>query len=81
MGNLAASLVARFNLLRSLADLDEAITLGRNALELCPEGHSDRAHSLGNLAISLGTRFSQLGSLADLGEAIAPDCNALELLP
>ncbi|KAG1862739.1 hypothetical protein DFJ58DRAFT_869767 [Suillus subalutaceus] len=53
-----------------LADLDEAIQFHRDALVLCPPGHSGRFSSLNNLAVSLRVRVEQRGVLADLDEAI-----------
>ncbi|KAG2113242.1 CHAT domain-containing protein [Suillus cothurnatus] len=52
-----------------LSDLDECIELHRDALLLCPPGHSDRSQSLDNLAISLGGRFLQQGVPSDLDES------------
>ena len=49
-----------------IADLEEAITLGRVALELRPPGHSGRALTLCNLADNLRRRFSKLGATADI---------------
>src|ERR1700679_4235683 len=51
-------------------DLDEAISLHRDALELQPAGHPNRSDSLNNLAVSLTTRFEQSGERQDLDEAI-----------
>ncbi|KAF8431491.1 CHAT domain-containing protein [Boletus edulis BED1] len=64
-----------------MADLDEAIVLGREALELCPQGHPDRSTSLIDLGVCLSTRYKQLGEMADLDEAIVLGREALELCP
>ncbi|KAI9463831.1 hypothetical protein HD554DRAFT_2316040 [Boletus coccyginus] len=85
---LACLFYARFEQLGSLSDLDEALALEhnctfleRNTLELRPQGHPDRAHSLNNLASSLHSRFQQFGLLFDLDEALSLARNALELRP
>ncbi|KAF8431483.1 CHAT domain-containing protein [Boletus edulis BED1] len=64
-----------------MGDLDEAIVLRREALELCPQGHPDRSTYLNSLANSLSTRYKQLGATADLDEAIVLAREALELCP
>ena len=53
------------------ADLEEAITLGRAALDLHPPDHSYRAVTLNNLGGYLGDRFIKFGENADLEEAIS----------
>jgi CHAT domain-containing protein len=63
-----------------ISDLEEALTLERNALELLPQGHPDRARSLDNLARYLHARFHQLRTLSDLEEALALQRNVLEVL-
>ncbi|KAF8546094.1 hypothetical protein OG21DRAFT_1491587 [Imleria badia] len=64
-----------------LSDLEEALALERNALELFPEGHPGRSTSLSYLALYLHSRFKQLRMLSDLEEALALERNALELFP
>ena len=71
----------RFKQLGTLSDLEEALALERNALELHPQGHPQRATSLGNIALYLYSRFKQLGMLSDLEEALALQRNVLELCP
>ena len=55
---------------RAIQDLEEAIVLEREALDLRPQGHPLRSTSLNNLATSLSTRFKQLVAVDDLHEAI-----------
>jgi CHAT domain-containing protein len=64
-----------------MQDLDEAIVLDREALNLRPQGHPDRSMSLNNLALHLSTRYDQLGAMQDLDEAIVLDREALNLCP
>ena len=81
MVDLAGLLYTRFEQGGTISDLEEALALERNILELRPQGHPDRATSLGNLATSLHSRFQQLGTLSDLEEALSLERNALELRP
>ena len=61
--------------------IDEAIVLDREALELCPPGHSKRFDSLTQLATDLNDRYDQLGASGDLEEAIVLSRAALDLCP
>ncbi|KAF8810350.1 TPR-like protein [Phlegmacium glaucopus] len=62
-------------------DLNEAISLNRQALELFPSPHLNRSTSLNNLANLLLTRFKHGGQKNDLDEAIFLNEQALELFP
>ena len=62
-----------------LSDLDEALALERNTLELRQHGHPDRAVTLGGIANELHARFTQLGMMSDIDEAIALERDALQL--
>jgi hypothetical protein len=53
-----------------MEDLDGVIVLDREALDLRPQGHSDRSWSLNNLAFYLSTLYPQLGVMEVLDEAI-----------
>ena len=77
----AHSLVAKFEQGGGSNHIDEAIILDREALELCPPGHPQRAVSVAWLAIHLSDRFDQLGARRDLEEAIVFDREALEFRP
>ncbi len=82
LNNLATSLTTRFDQSGEQEDLDEAISLHRDALEeLRPAGHPTRSTSLNNLAISLATRFKQSGEQEDIDEAIPLLRHPLELQP
>ncbi|KAF8436265.1 hypothetical protein L210DRAFT_989995 [Boletus edulis BED1] len=69
--SLATHLSTRYKQLGVVGDLEEAIALGRQALELRPEGHPNRSTSLNNVAADLSARYKQLGGTEDLDEAIA----------
>ena len=64
-----------------MEDLNEAVVLDREALDLRPKGHPDRAMSLNNLAIDLIIRYEQLWGVEDLDEAIVLVREALDLRP
>jgi tetratricopeptide (TPR) repeat protein len=81
LNNLALVLSKRFDKTGQLADLEEAIVLNREALELLPPPNPDRSISLNNLALVLSKRFDKTGQLADLEEAIHLRHEVFELLP
>ncbi|KAI6040826.1 hypothetical protein EDC04DRAFT_2602066 [Pisolithus marmoratus] len=71
----------RFRKNGEVAELDEAITLYRSALELRPHGEnvSDRIRSLHHLALCLSYRYIARGLVEDLEEAITLGRAALKL--
>jgi hypothetical protein len=62
-----------------MADLEEAVSLHREALELRPSPHPHRSDSLYDLAISLHDMFKVTHVLSDLQEAITCREELLEL--
>src|SRR5438270_72442 len=70
LNNLAVCLSSRFDLQKSVTDLEEAISHHRAALEFRPIGHPDRSYSLKTLASCLESRFGSQRIVADLDEAI-----------
>ncbi|KAI6038384.1 hypothetical protein EDC04DRAFT_2896406 [Pisolithus marmoratus] len=64
-----------------VSDLEEAVTLGRAVLELCPPGHRDRATFLYSLASYLQRRFKKRAMMHSLDEAIELHREALALPP
>jgi tetratricopeptide (TPR) repeat protein len=62
-----------------MRDLEEAISMYREALELRPSSHPDRLDSLHNLGDALSARHRRTGIMADLEEAISLHREALEL--
>ncbi|MFE3188033.1 CHAT domain-containing protein [Nocardia sp. NPDC059240] len=69
LSNLGAALRVRFERAGALADLDEAVRVGRRAVE-APSDHPNRGACLANLAGTFGTRFTRTGVMADLDSAI-----------
>ncbi|MCX4529289.1 tetratricopeptide repeat protein [Streptomyces sp. NBC_01551] len=81
LSNLGSALGARFEWLGAAADLDEAVRVGREAVEATPTGHPNRAMCLSNLGIALRIRFEWLGAVADLDEAVRVGREAVEATP
>ncbi|KIM73862.1 hypothetical protein PILCRDRAFT_80603 [Piloderma croceum F 1598] len=81
LSNLASALRLRFEHSGQCDDLDRAISLYRDLLELLPATRPDRSSDLNNLAAALNIRFNQLGLREDLDEAISFHRDALELRP
>ncbi|KAI5992102.1 hypothetical protein EDD15DRAFT_2368366 [Pisolithus albus] len=81
--NWNVALPGRFLKERKIGDLNEAITLHRDALKLRPvedEG-GDRSDSLHELAFRLFLRYETLGTVDNLEEAVALGREALALRP
>ncbi|KAL8364557.1 hypothetical protein RB595_003713 [Gaeumannomyces hyphopodioides] len=64
-----------------MADLEEAIRVGREAVDAAPLDHPDRAGRLNNLGVRLGDRYSRTGAMADLEEAIRIGKEAVDATP
>ncbi|KAG1747017.1 CHAT domain-containing protein [Suillus occidentalis] len=77
---LSQALETRFQQCGSIDDINETIQLRREAVSLCPQGHSNRSLYLNDLAVSLSQhRFKQQGNSNDLDEAISLHEEALRL--
>ncbi|KAG6332696.1 hypothetical protein ID866_6393 [Astraeus odoratus] len=72
---------SRYEAHGKMGDLEEAISLHQQALELCSVGHPNRSSSLGSLANCMQSRYESQGALEDLEEAISLHQQALELCP
>ena len=73
--------MTQFERSSQLKDLEEAISLHREALDLLLASHPRRSGSLNNLASASKTRFELSGHLEDLEEAISLHRGALESFP
>jgi hypothetical protein len=71
LNNLGTALLSRFEITRSIDDLNRAIRIIEQALAFTPEDHSDRVGILNNLESVLQSRFEMTGSMNDLNQAIA----------
>ena len=81
LSNLGVALRRRFDRTGALADLDEAITVGRQAVTLTPTDHPELGMYLSNLGIALQARFERRGAQVDLDEAITVGRQAVTLTP
>ncbi|RXW12880.1 hypothetical protein EST38_g12975 [Candolleomyces aberdarensis] len=81
IADLALAVQYRSDQTRSPSELEESISLHRQAVELQPFSHPDRSFSLGNLGTALLARHRRTGTMADLEEAISLLREALELRP
>ncbi|KAJ7903211.1 hypothetical protein B0H13DRAFT_1882169 [Mycena leptocephala] len=79
--NISAGLMARYERLRDLADLETAICHAEKAVKLMPQDHPRRAGCLQLLAMLLFLRYTRLGNLKDLEAALAYNEKALEHTP
>ncbi|KAI6141771.1 hypothetical protein BKA82DRAFT_832581 [Pisolithus tinctorius] len=79
--NLAMALYNRFTKGRKTDDLDEAIALLRDVLELRPSDHPDRVSLHHWLSLCLSDRYTNQGAVADLEEAVTFGRAALEFHP
>jgi tetratricopeptide (TPR) repeat protein len=77
--NLASELSTRFQFLGNMEDLEMAIAIHHQALNLCPPGHSGRPLSFNGLGNAVYARFQHLRNIEDLEQAIAYHRLALDL--
>lgn len=78
---LATALRDRFVLGAKPQDLDNSISLLKEALELAPEGHKDRPLLMYNLADALRERYALRGNAEDLDKRIEVLEKALAMTP
>ncbi|KAJ7914624.1 hypothetical protein B0H13DRAFT_1872748 [Mycena leptocephala] len=79
--SLGNSLLARFELLGDLSDLNESMSKMEDAVHLTPDGHTDKPRRLNSLGSCLLVRFERLGDLCDLNESISKMEDAVRLTP
>ncbi|WP_437323209.1 CpXC domain-containing protein [Sorangium sp. So ce381] len=68
----------RYEARGELSDLERAITLGRQALEMLPSSYQDRPAYLANLGACLQLRYDMTARSEDLEEAIALERQAVD---
>ncbi|EED11432.1 hypothetical protein TSTA_080430 [Talaromyces stipitatus ATCC 10500] len=81
LNNLGAYLGNRYFRTGAMADLEEAIQVGRRAVDATPENQLDRAGRLSNLGAFLSKRYSRTSAMADLEESIQVARQAVEATP
>ncbi|KAF8171572.1 CHAT domain-containing protein [Mycena galopus ATCC 62051] len=79
LGNLATAFQERFKKQGNLKDIEDAIKLHTEALELQSPLHPNRSTSLNNLALAILTRFDHCGDPDDIEKAIKLNKEALQL--
>ncbi|KAJ7438299.1 CHAT domain-containing protein [Mycena galericulata] len=79
LNRLASAVETQFQQQGDLKDIDEAITLHRETLEIHAAPHPARGDCLTNLALAVQRRFTQQGDPKDIGEAITLHREALEI--
>ncbi|MEH6374508.1 tetratricopeptide repeat protein [Streptomyces sp. KLMMK] len=77
LSNLSVALLRRADLTELIEDLDEAITLHREALASAPAHHPGRLAVLSNLGVALLRRVDRTEQIEDLNEAIRLQREAL----
>ncbi|KAF5329883.1 hypothetical protein D9611_013394 [Ephemerocybe angulata] len=66
---------------RNLSDLDDAISMLKEAVDLTPRDDVGLPGRLSNLGITLRLRFERTGNLSDITEAISAQQKAADLTP
>lgn len=78
---MAGALWTRFGRTGQLADLDEAVTFGRDAVAATPPDHPEHPQRLATLSAALQTRFGRTGQQADLDGALSAAREAVATNP
>ncbi|THU91120.1 hypothetical protein K435DRAFT_801509 [Dendrothele bispora CBS 962.96] len=81
LNNLGNAFSRRFEHLGELRDIENAILVNQQAVDLTPDGHADKARQLVNLGNAFQTRFEHLGGLRDIENAIIVTQEAVDLTP
>ncbi|WP_461119614.1 CHAT domain-containing protein [Saccharothrix stipae] len=79
--SLSTALQARYERLRRLEDLDEAIELGRSSAGAGYLGGASRGLASSLLSTALRLRYDNVGAVSDLEEALAASRLAIRLVP
>jgi tetratricopeptide (TPR) repeat protein len=78
--HLRDSLIARFQLLDTVVDLDDAISYATEAADLLPAAHPDLSAWLNDWSQPFFHRFERLGEMKDLDNAILHEQRAVDLI-
>ncbi|ENH70299.1 Putative 30S ribosomal protein S17P-like protein [Fusarium oxysporum f. sp. cubense race 1] len=81
LDDLGVALGDRFSITRNPADLDEAIQISREAVNMTPVDSPDRAGRLSNCGIRLAEKYSVTEEMSDLKDAIGIMREVLEVTP
>ncbi|KAF2465628.1 uncharacterized protein BDR25DRAFT_239619, partial [Lindgomyces ingoldianus] len=81
LNNLGNKLGRRYERTGKMEDLEKAIRVARQAVEVTPDDHPDLAGRLNNLGNKLKSRYKRTGKMEDLEEAIRVARQAVEVTP
>ncbi|KAI0027902.1 CHAT domain-containing protein, partial [Vararia minispora EC-137] len=81
LNNLGSALLTRFSRLGVIDDLQSAIVVHRQAVDLAPDNHPHKSTYLNSLAKALRSRFNRFGILDDLESALIVCRQAVSLTP
>ncbi|KAF5342847.1 hypothetical protein D9758_013351 [Tetrapyrgos nigripes] len=81
LNDLGNALQRRFEPLGELGDIELAIRVMQQAVDLTPDAHADKARRLNDLGDALQRRFERLGELGDIELAIRVMQQAVDLTP
>ncbi|THU78772.1 hypothetical protein K435DRAFT_811271 [Dendrothele bispora CBS 962.96] len=79
--SLGSAFQSRFEHLGRLGDIENAILVNQQAVDLTPDGHAGKAAQLSNLGHAFQSRFKRLGELRDIENAILVTQQAVDLTP
>ncbi|KAH8126913.1 hypothetical protein LI328DRAFT_163948 [Trichoderma asperelloides] len=79
--SLAILFSDRFEMTGSMADLDRAIGIARNAVDAVPHDNPQQAAFVGSLGQVLGVRLEQTGSMDDIDQVITMINKAVDATP
>ncbi|THU81426.1 hypothetical protein K435DRAFT_873357 [Dendrothele bispora CBS 962.96] len=79
--NLGSALFCRFERFGELGDIENAILVNQQAVDLTPDHNAAKAGWLSNLGIAFQERFKRLGKLEDLENAVLVLQKAVDLNP
>ncbi|KAF9527661.1 CHAT domain-containing protein [Crepidotus variabilis] len=79
--SLGSTLMTRFQLLKDVNDINEAISLQQQSIELLPDHHPQSHQFLGNLGNSYNSRFNELRDIDDIKKTVQVQRTALKLCP
>ncbi|KAI2632251.1 CHAT domain-containing protein [Hypoxylon sp. NC1633] len=81
LNNLGSRLTNRFSITQVQEDLDEAIRMSQDAVNMIPSNYPDRSMWLVNLGHQLYSRHHHTGKVANLEEAICATRDACNITP
>ncbi|KAE9387510.1 TPR-like protein [Gymnopus androsaceus JB14] len=81
LDNTALQLAMSFQQSGEISQIENAVQLWKQAVELTPDGHAYKSRLLNNLGNAYQLQFNHLGELSDIESAIVALKQAIELTP